>query len=74
MTQKTFGKKTQKLIKSILPSAKTSKKVSTYGVSDYVIRDASGKMVACWFHKGLLELPVLVITNGDDNGIYTELN
>lgn len=74
MTQKTFGKKTQKLIKQLLPSAVTSKKITTHGVSDYVIRDSNKKMVASWLNGGLLQMPVLVINNGDDNGIYTELN
>ena len=74
MKQKTFGKATQKLIKQILPSAATSKKVSSLGIADYIIRDANKKMVATWHNRGFLSLPILVINDGDDNGIYTELN
>ena len=52
--QITFGKQTMKQLISLVPTAKTKRKVG----SDYVIKDADGNTVATWskrtFKTGLI--------------------
>jgi hypothetical protein len=55
-SQKTFGKKTKMLIRTLCPSAKTFKKIGT-GV---VVRNESGECVCTW-HKQYLANGLLVI-------------
>lgn len=56
--QITFGKLTKKLIVSLLPNAKTFKKIG----NDFVIRDCNGVMVATW-HKRSCKNGLIVINN-----------
>ena len=44
--QKTFGKATKQLIKNLVPTASSSRRIN----KDFVIRDSKGKTVATW-HK-----------------------
>lgn len=54
--QITFGKKTQKLIKSLVPTAVYFKKVG----NDIIIKNADNKTVATWHHKAWKNATIVI--------------
>jgi hypothetical protein len=55
-TQNTFGKATQKMIKNLIPSAKTFRQIG----KDFIIKDENGSTVATW-HKRTMKTGLIVI-------------
>jgi hypothetical protein len=51
--QRTFGKATKKLIKDLIPSATSCKKIFSSYKKNYLIKNEEGKTIATWSQRSM---------------------